>query len=399
MSAPVFYYATKHIYLTEADDTLKMHKAEFLKDYAGTLTIADIPSWNYFNRNIRIDSGRSLAKDSLFFTSYYDKLDNEDEPYRELNVPITIEGRQYIYVERFNLVETADLLMNIAVLFTVIMILLLAGLFIINRSLSRRLWQPFYKTLAVIEGFEIDKTALPGFAPTGIEEFNRLNNSIGQLVKRNLAIYRSQKEFIENAAHELQTPLAVFQAKIDTLMQSEGVTSQQAAMLTSINENIFRLNRLNKNLLLLSKIDHDQYAEKQAVDMVELIKKNFDFFREQAVAKELDIQHYLEAAPKPLANPALAEVLISNLFMNAIRHNIVGGYIRITVKDDAIIFANSGQALPLIRDKLFNRFSKVNPSEQGTGLGLSIVEKIATLHQWTVSYAYNAPEHVFTIQF
>ena len=399
ISAPLFYYATKRLYTKEADDTLLLHKKEFLKYTASTLQYTDIPLWNRFNRNAKIDSVKQVTKDTLFFSSYYDTLDAEIEPYRELNFPISIQGKPYTYSERINLVETEDLLKNIAILFFAIISILLFGLFFITKKLSLNLWKPFYKTLQQIESFEIDKTKQLDFAESDVEEFNRLNTSIKKLIEKNTIIYKSQKEFIENAAHELQTPLAVFQAKIDTLIQRSDVTQEQSEILDSLNENVSRLNRLNRNLLLLSKMENDSYSDKQTISLTNYIQKNLNFFTEQAKAKSLIIKMDLQKDFEIKSNPVLAEVLISNLFLNAIKHNIEGGQICIAIQENKLVFSNSGQPSPLNTDKLFKRFSKSNPSEQGTGLGLSIVKKIADINNWTVAYNYENNLHSFSILF
>jgi signal transduction histidine kinase len=399
ISAPLFYYATKRLYTKEADDTLLLHKKEFLKYTASTLQYTDIPLWNRFNRNAKIDSVKQVTKDTLFFSSYYDTLDAEIEPYRELNFPISIQGKPYTYSERINLVETEDLLKNIAILFFAIISILLFGLFFITKKLSLNLWKPFYKTLQQIESFEIDKTKQLDFAESDVEEFNRLNTSIKKLIEKNTIIYKSQKEFIENAAHELQTPLAVFQAKIDTLIQRSDVTQEQSEILDSLNENVSRLNRLNRNLLLLSKMENDSYSDKQTISLTNYIQKNLNFFTEQAKAKSLIIKMDLQKDFEIKSNPVLAEVLISNLFLNAIKHNIEGGQICIAIQENKLVFSNSGQPSPLNTDKLFKRFSKSNPSEQGTGLGLSIIKKIADINNWTVAYNYENNLHSFSILF
>jgi signal transduction histidine kinase len=265
--------------------------------------------------------------------------------------------------------------------------------------MSLSLWKPFYKTLKQIESFEIDKTRKPEFTKTEIEEFNRLNSSIEKLIEKNTAIYKTQKEFIENAAHELQTPLAVFQAKIDTLIQRTDVTKEQSEILDSLNENVSRLNRLNKNLLLLSKMENAVYNDKQTISLTNCIKKNLDFFTEQARAKHLIIKIDSGEDFEVKSNPVLADVLISNLFLNSIKHNIEQGEINISTNNSSLIFTNSGRAQSLNSEHLFNRFSKVNPSEDGTGLGLSIIKKIADINGWQVSYNYSNNLHSFTISF
>jgi signal transduction histidine kinase len=387
------------LYIEETDETLILHKNEFVKFSLPTLKTADIQNWNKYNRNIKIEPFKKSGKDTIFYSSYYDALDAEIEPYRELNASILIEGNPYTYSARINLVEKEDLMKSIAILFLVIISLLLVGLFVITKRLSINLWKPFYETLNQIENFEIDKSNHPKFTETNIEEFNRLNNSIEKLITKNTSIYHSQREFIENAAHELQTPLAVFQAKIDTLIQNADFTQEQYKMLSSLNDSVSRLNRLNKNLLLLSKMENDIYNENQTVNLKEAIEKHFDFFAEQAKAKNLFIKTAINEAVTVKSNPVLAEILISNLFLNAIRHNVSNGQVLVTLSNNSLKFSNTGQSQTLVADKLFNRFSKSNPSEQGNGLGLAIIKKIADLNNWKISYSFANNFHSFSVAF
>lgn len=399
ISAPLFYFLTEKLYIDDADEALILRKNEFLQHSISQLKEVDIPVWNKFNRDIKIKETKQLKKDTIFYSFYYDTLNVENEPYRELNLPVTIEGKPYTYSARINLVETEDLMKSIALLFFIIISLLLVGLLIISKRLSQNLWKPFYETLKQIEQFEIDKSNQPKLSDTNIEEFNRLNQSIEKLIERNTSIYHSQREFIENAAHELQTPLAVFQAKIDTLIQSAEFTEQQNQILSSLNDSVSRLNRLNKNLLLLSKIENDNYNDKQTISLNEAIEKHLDFFTEQAKAKNLTIKTELNATVLINSNPVLAEILISNLFLNAIRHNINEGQIVIILDVNSLTFSNTGQPQTLVADKLFNRFSKSNPSEEGNGLGLAIIKKIADLNNWSVYYDYGNDVHSFSVAF
>lgn len=399
IAAPVFYYATQKLYLQEADDTLLLHKKEFVEYAAPTMNETDIVNWNKFNRNRKINAIDNFSTDTIYTRTYYDRLDAELEPYRELKAAVTIQGKRYAYTGRINLVETQDLIKSIGILFLATISILLIGLFFITKKMSLSLWEPFYKTLQQIESFEIDKTQKPAFTKSAIEEFNRLNTSIEKLIEKNTAIYKTQKEFIENAAHELQTPLAVFQAKIDTLIQRTDVTQEQSEILDSLNDNVSRLNRLNKNLLLLSKMENYVYNDKQTISLTNYIQKNLDFFTEQAKAKHLTIKIDSGADFEVKSNPVLADVLISNLFLNSIKHNIEEGEIIISTCNNSLTFSNSGKTQALNAEHLFNRFSKVNPSEDGTGLGLSIIKKIADINGWQVSYNYSNNLHSFTISF
>ncbi|MFZ1791652.1 MAG: HAMP domain-containing sensor histidine kinase [Saprospiraceae bacterium] len=397
--APIFYFASKKLYVEDADEALILRKNEFLQFSLSELKESDISVWNKFNHDIKIKEATKLITDTIFYRYYYDALSAENEPYRELNLPILIEGNPYTYSARINLVETEDLMKSIAILFLLIISLLLIGLFVITKRLSINLWKPFNETLNQIEKFEIDKSNQPKFIETNIEEFNRLNKSIEKLINKNTSIYHSQREFVENAAHELQTPLAVFQVKIDTLIQSSDFTQEQYKMLSSLNDSVSRLNRLNKNLLLLSKMENEIYSEKQTINLYEAIEKHFGFFTEQAKAKKLIIKTEMEVTVAVKSNPVLVEILISNLFLNAIRHNVSYGQVLVTLLNHSLTFSNTGQSQSLVADKLFNRFSKSNPSEQGNGLGLAIIKKIADLNNWKISYSFANNFHSFSVAF
>jgi signal transduction histidine kinase len=399
VSAPLFYYFTTRLYIQETDETLILHKNEFLKYALPTLTTEEIQNWNKYNRNIKIVPFNNSKKDTIFYKSYFDTLDAETEPYRELNASVLIDGNFYTYSARINIVETEDLMESVALLFFVIISLLLIGLLAITKRLSRILWQPFNETLKQIEKFEIDKSNQPIFTKTDIEEFYRLNKSIANLIDKNTSIYRSQREFIENAAHELQTPLAIFQVKIDTLIQNSNFTEEQNKILSSLNDSVSRLNRLNKNLLLLSKMENDIYSKKQTINLNETIEKHFYFFLEQAEAKNLIIRTEIKDSVAVKSNPVLAEILINNLFLNAIRHNVSDGEVLVTLTNYSLVFSNTGQSQTLVTDKLFYRFSKSNPSEQGNGLGLAIISKIAELNNWQISYSFANNLHSFSIVF
>lgn len=399
VSAPLFYFSTKQLYIEDADEALLLHKNEFLQFKLTNLKQSDIAVWNKFNRDILIKEPQLCTKDSFFYTYYYDSLAKENEPYRELNTPIIIEGKPYTYAAKINLVETEDLIKNIAILFLIIICLLLVGLLFIYKKSSENIWKPFYETLQQIENFEIDQTNLPQFKNSNIEEFNRLNYSLQNLIQRNISIYKSQKEFIENAAHELQTPLAIFQAKIDSLLQTGDFTATQYQIINTLNQTIARLNRLNKNLLLLSSIENGKlYVEKKTLNIKNIIEKQFNFFEEQANAKKITIQKELLDNVNCIANLALLEILINNLLMNAIKHNIVNGSIHIQLNQQSLCITNTGKPAPLNLNKLFIRFAKSNPSEQGTGLGLAISKKIADINGWSLIYKFtNHNIHTFCL--
>ena len=254
-------------------------------------------------------------------------------------------------------------------------------------------------TLNQIENFEIDKNKEPHFLETDIEEFNRLNQSIEKLIEKNSIIYKKQREFIENAAHELQTPLAVFQSKIDTLIQFPTIRQEHSEILNSLNVNVSKLNHLNKNLLLLSKIDNNTYYKKEKIIVNDIIQKNLLFFTEQASSKNISIKTTIENEIKIESNSTLVEILINNLILNSIRHNIANGQILIAISENMLTISNTSLLQSLDTDKLFIRFSKSTSSEQGNGLGLAIIKKITDLNNWQIDYSFKNNLHIFRVRF
>jgi signal transduction histidine kinase len=398
--APLFYFTTKKLYLEDTQETLKLNKDRFVKQILPDFKIKDIKTWNKYNPdNLILINNSSLKKDSIFSTFFYNKLENEYEPYCVLYSPIKIENKPYLYTAKINLVETEDLILNIAILFISLVILLMFGMLVITQRLSRSIWKPFYSLINQIENFEIDKYTLPEFAPTNIEEFNRLNNAIEKLINRNIKIYNTQREFIDNAAHELQTPLAIFRSNIDLLIQSENLTTKQAQIITTINKNIDKLIKLNKNLLILSKIDQNTEIEVEQFNLNEILEKQISFFKEQANAKQVNFQYKCENNILVTANKNLTEILCSNLLLNALQHNIDNGIVSVEIKQNRLIVSNTSNQPEITNDRLFNRFAKSPQNKQGNGLGLAIVKKIIDQNNWKISYMHSENWHFFTVEF
>jgi len=399
LSGPLFYFISNRLFIKSADETLINHKKEFMENVLPSLKGEDISTWNKISHNLRIeDPIAALRKDSVFFHVYYNKFEDENENHRVLLSPITIEGIPYALFARVNLIESEDLISNILLLFCITLSLLLAGLYFITRRLSKKIWLPFYSTLNQIEHFDLNKNEKPNFESTKVEEFTRLNQSVDRLIERNLLNYKNQKEFVENAAHELQTPLAIFQARLDVLIQKIPMTNELGNTLSELNKTISMLNRVNKNLLLLSKIDTDKYNTTEQVLISDLIKRQVLFLKEQAEEKKVSVHIEFTNPVMITANSSLIEILVSNLLLNSLRHNYLGGEIWVVLHEKELAISNTGKESELQRGKLFQRFSAAG-KEGGNGLGLSIVKKISDLHGWALNYNYLEEKHVFQVVF
>jgi len=153
-----------------------------------------------------------------------------------------------------------DILHGIMIQFALIVTVLGVAIVLMMRFISGRLWQPFDKTLEVIEHFKLENGVCPQLAESDTKEFARLNTALQRLMTNSLNSYRLQKEFTENASHELQTPLAVFQSKLDLLLQQPELTERQADIIQDLYQMNNRLSRLNRNLLLLAKMENNQFS-------------------------------------------------------------------------------------------------------------------------------------------
>lgn len=400
ITAPVFYWFAENVQQEEAGEALLLREHEFEKFHLPTFKEANISQWNEWNRDIKIEYANKAIENSQFSSGQYPNiLDGDLEPYRTLHTPILIEGKVYTLFIKVNLLETEDMIFSLLMLYIVIVVLLLTGLFVITKRLSTRLWKPFTSLLGQLEHFEISKPANIKYSQTNVDEFERLNMVIEKLINRNIQIFNNQKEFLENAAHELQTPLAVMQAKLDNLIQSDSLTPEIAEELEILNNSLSRLGRINKNLLLLSRIDKDNYPHKQPVSVNEILNSQLNFFKEQYAIKNIIMNVRLTETLSVTANAILIEVCTSNLLMNAIKHTVQGGKIDVTLHGKTLDISNTATEGELSEHYLFKRFAKISPNSQGAGLGLAIVKKIADLNQWQLTYTFQNNQHIFSITF
>lgn len=291
-----------------------------------------------------------------------------------------------------------DILHGIMIQFALIVTVLGAAAILTMRFISKRLWQPFEKTLKAIEEFKLENGVCPKLEESSTKEFVRLNAALERLMTESLHSYRIQKEFTENASHELQTPLAVFQSKLDLLLQQPGITEAQAGIIQDLYQMNGRLSRLSRNLLLLAKMENNQFKRTETVDVVGVLKALLPY--SESLAGGLALKSDFQVNSLPLkANRALLESLISNLIVNAVRHNKPEGEVNISLSGGRLTVANTSDEPSLNKNQIFNRFYRPSEQTKGNGLGLSIVKAVCDYHGWDVSYSYANGNHAFTVSF
>lgn len=403
VSIPVSLVSIQALLNEEVDESISHQADQFLQhiksfEYLDDLT-TDLEVLDQLSYNIHIKPHEGDGVEKTFETiSLYDSTENEIRPFRQLSSSVSIKGKPYVLTVRMSLVDNDDLVMAIGLVQITVSILLIAGLLLLNRSLSKRIWKPFYKMLDQLKAYELDKSETIPIESSKIVEFNDLNKTVSHLTERNRKVYLHQKEFIENASHELQTPLAIFQSKIDTLMQSPNLTQAEADTLVELESSAQRMSRLNKNLLLLSKIDNDQFLATESIDISGLISNQINNLQPMAQLDGILITSDVSQLNLE-TNRTLIEVLITNILHNAIRYSNKQSTVSVLLQKKVFSVSNKGAKLKMDAAKLTERFSKESGDPNSTGLGLAIVKKICDTFGYTFDYSYAEDTHTFSITF
>jgi signal transduction histidine kinase len=403
ISIPLSLFSIRLILNKEVDESITEQSDQFLEHIKSFEYLADLETdlkvLDQLSSNIDIKPSYEQFIPKRYETVIlYDSVQNEQKPFRQLSSSVDIKGKSYILTVRMSLVENNELVIAIGSVQVAISIMLTIGLLLLNRSLSKKLWKPFYKTLDQLKAYELDKNESIPVEKSDVIEFDDLNKTVSSLTKRNREVFLQQKEFIENASHELQTPIAIFQSKLDELMQSPSLASREAQTIMELEATAQRMARLNKNLLLLSKIENEQFLNTENIDLSEVINSQLSVLKPLAQLENINIVTSIQSLHLK-TNPTLIEVLLTNLFHNAIRYSPKNEEITISLNDHTLIVSNKGKPLKMDVSKMTHRFAKESTDPGSTGLGLAIVRKICDRYFYDLTYAYANHTHNFTINF
>ncbi len=332
-------------------------------------------------------------------TTIYNTYEKEFESYRVLNTYYTAHDQTYFIRISKTTLEEDELMEGLFSSFGLIIGFLIVVFFILNWLLSKTLWKPFYKTLNALNQYDIKQHNHRQFDKTSTTEFNRLNHALNEMTNKIHSDFVRQKEFTENASHEMQTPLAVVKANLSLLIQSPNIKEEEMNRLQAIENTIKKLAALNKALILLAKIENNQFTENTNVNLKEKLETTVSNFNEVILIKNIEVELELNNNLPVIINPALADILITNLLQNAIRHNYKDGLIKISITGNSLIISNTGRPLCIAEDELFTRFKKDDASKDSLGLGLSIVKSITTLYNIKIDYTHLSGMHTFTVNF
>jgi signal transduction histidine kinase len=391
----ILYYFVIHLILTnKLDKDLAVEENE-IKQYTQTYQKLPLPA-SYLDQQV---SYKELTRQSIVprdfrYTTYLNPKENEIEPGRSLITTVNLKGKQVMVTITKSRVESEDLVRIILVITLIVTFFVLISLLLINRFVLNRLWQPFYVTLNGMKTFDVAKSEGLPSEPTKIDEFNELNTSVNAMAEKVRRDYKDLKSFTDNASHEMMTPLAVINSKLDSLLQTSSFSEHQSSLLEDVYQATGRLSRLHQSLLLLAKIENNLISDTQELDLKEAVSNKIRQFKELFERDGLQIEEKLSER-KIVMSRYLADILLNNLFSNAVRYNIPSGRIVIELSEDSLSVSNTGKDMDPQRN-LFDRFSKSVESE-GLGLGLAICKQICNIYSFGLEYRKTEKFHVFMV--
>ena len=397
--AVFFYWAIIDEVNDEVDDSLEDYSESLIISY---LNGEVMPSLNNGSNNqfYMYDVSKEYAE-TYPQMSYRDEMVYIDEKleYEPARILMTIFETDTGYKELVVYTPTIDKLdlqrsilgWIIALYVGILLILLLLNVWIFRRNMK-----PLYVLLSWFNNYKIGSGYTPLANKSNITEFKNLYKAVTMSVERNEELYEQQKQFIGNASHEMQTPLAICLNRLEMLMDDENLSEKQMEEIAKTHQTLENITRMNKSLLLLCKIENGQYSDVKDVSVNAIISQYVGIYNEIYAYKNITVKVSETSSLSMRINESLAVMLVSNLLKNAYLHNNDNGNIEVVVTEKGFSVSNSGE-LALDPSKIFTRFYQGSKKEGSTGLGLALVYTICKANNIKISYEFRDKTHMFKV--
>ena len=393
----LFYFALDKVVDQNIREMLESRKAYIILNLQqNTPTSESIGSPDH---SIFIKRTEKMQQYTIFSdTMAYDQEEKELIPFRKMTFSVHSGGQHYEVILLQSLLESEDLQVVIFSFMAALFGIVLLALFFLNRWLSNKAWNPFFKSLLVLNSWKIGESQAVSFDRTGISEFDQLNSTLENMMQKIQADFVNLKEFTENASHEIQTPLAIIKSKLEMVLQDKTLNDQQYQRIRVAFESANRLSKLNEALLLLSKIENRQFADSSEINVCKLIQSRLEYLEELFALKQIELTIHLEQQVNFILNPLLADILINNLLSNALRHNKEKGKIIVSSENQEITISNTSEQAEMDVSRLFQRFARQTTASESNGLGLAIAHEICNNYNLELIYRYSNGMHRMTIR-
>jgi len=390
MGSTVLYFYTKYLSKVEVEKVLYSTEARVTNAIQNNNVVFSLPPVT------EVKIVHNLKNKILKDTIIYDPSEDEMELFRELSTFKNINGTNYQITVRHMMVESEDFLFIIVLSNIAIFLLAFIILFYFNIKKNIQLWSPFFKNLEQMKRFSLTSKEPLELTDSDVLEFSELKNEILVLTNKVKTDYENLKQFTEDISHEMQTPLAIIQAKIDNIINEHAINEKQFEQISSIQKDIQRLKQLNKKVTTLTKIDNNQFNKVEKINLTNLINEKIESFKELQMN---NLSYHYTTILFVFMDSYLADMLINNIISNAIKHSKKEKNIEIQSNENSLIISNYGEKEIANPTKLFLRFYRESNVNQSTGLGLAIAKKICDLYEFNISYKFKNHHHIFSVTF
>lgn len=399
--AAAFYFILSDELIDEVDDQLEVYSEQIIRRYLAGETLPDSADGSNNTYFLRVLSTSELGigkRVEYEYKNIYVASRHEDEPARVMHTVFECADGSYRRLTVMTPVyERNEVISTILVSTFILLVAMLLVVIAVFAWVFVRHTRPLYRVLRHLDDYRIGHHE-PLVDDTDVTEFSHLIASVNDCIDRVEEAYERERRFIGDASHELQTPLAICQNRIELMMDDPAITEQQMGELAKMQQTISELIRLNKSLLFLSKIENNQYIEQTAVSINEKVHRQADLLAEVYASRDIRINVYDKQQWTLTANDELIGSLVANLLRNACLHNVDGGTVDVYITDGALSISNTDDGEPLDSACLFNRFYKAHHGKRhSNGLGLSIVKAICEVSNLTVTYSYESNRHCFMV--
>lgn len=390
----VDYYLIQYIVNSEVEEIL-LHESERIKFHLAKE--GTFPTSNYLFETTPISKDIPLPtrlKDTVLYEAYADK----NIPYRLYEFTAEVHSQKVRVSLKHVLLEINELILFLFVTTTLVLLVLVTGLFFINQKIYRWAWSPFFKNLTTLNNYDVAQKQPIHLEPSNILEFEELNKVVTSLIDQVKKDFQNLKEFNQNISHEIQTPLAIIRNKMVLLLESQNLDPKELQWVQSVYQETNKLSKIEKSLTLISKIENQEFKRLDSVDVRLLIENITNNMIEMITFKKLKVKTNLNPV-KIKCDLVLADILFTNLIKNAVQHNHEGGSIEMLLSEEKFEIINTGDESQIETAQLFNRFQKGNSSKESLGLGLAINQRICELYGFRLEYDRKGQIHTFSLFF
>lgn len=332
-------------------------------------------------------------------------IEDEENDYRVLYYSFTYEKTNYTLEIGNSLGEINDLTFSIRFFTTTLLFIIMLITFLADTFFIEYLLKPFYKIINIKIRHVNDPN---GFDYTPIHshsaDFAELDSVLNQMMFRINDLFQKEKQFIGNVSHELLTPISLLKNRFENLLQNESINDEGIDKIASSLRTLDLLKKVINNLLLISKIDNNQFANNEAISIPETVAEILEDLEDRIQEKQITISNDLNDF-NFTGNQTLIRIMLNNLIVNAIKYNVEKGSITLKTTSEAnqylLTISDTGKGMTEAQQsKIFERFTRINIEQEGQGLGLAIVDSIAKFHHIGIQVTSKVDSGTtFTVQF